>query len=96
MQERLNHDDQGVLMKNLFSESLPMPNIMIRKDSSGQMTCYIAKKDLEEKIIAIEHDTPDCWGGELTLADGSKYFLAPLSSPPNLPITLRAKRAGED
>lgn len=73
-----------------------MPSVMIRKDASGQMTFYIAKKDLEEKIVAIEHDKPDLWGGEVTLADGSKYFLEPMTTPPNLPITLRAKRAGED
>ena len=35
------------------------------------------------------------WGGEVALADGSSYYLEPLSAPPKLPITLRAKRAGE-
>jgi nitrogen fixation protein NifT len=73
-----------------------MPSVMIRKDASGQMTFYVPKKDLEEKIVSIQHDTPDLWGGEVTLADGSKYFLEPMTTPPHLPITLRAKRAGED
>jgi len=68
---------------------------MIRKDNSGKMTLYVAKKDLEETVVSIEHDTPDKWGGEFTLADGSAYYIEPLGAPPTLPITLRAKRAGE-
>lgn len=71
-----------------------MPNVMIRQNN-GVMTLYIAKKDLEETVVSIEHDAPDCWGGTFTLADGSSYFIEPLSAPPSLPITLRAKRGQE-
>ena len=73
-----------------------MPSVMIRKDQSGKMTLYVPKKDLEETVVAIEHDCSDKWGGEFTLADGSAYYIEPLSAPPQLPITLRAKRAGEN
>lgn len=72
-----------------------MPSVMIRQDNSGKMTLYVAKKDLEETVVAIEHDTPEKWGGQFTLADGSAYYIEPLDAPPRLPITLRAKRAGE-
>lgn len=72
-----------------------MPSVMIRRNPRGQLTLYIAKKDLEDNIVSIEHDRPDCWGGELRLADGSGWYIEPLSSPPRLPITLRARRAGE-
>lgn len=72
-----------------------MPSVMIRKNESGQMTLYVAKKDLEETVVSIEHDTPEKWGGQFTLADGSAYYIEPLAEPPRLPITLRAKRAGE-
>ncbi len=72
-----------------------MPSVMIRKNDSGQMTIYVAKKDLEETVVSIEHDTPEKWGGEFTLADGSAYYIEPLTAAPNLPITLRARRAGE-
>ncbi|MYM62508.1 putative nitrogen fixation protein NifT [Pseudomaricurvus sp. HS19] len=72
-----------------------MPSVMIRKDQAGKMTLYVPKKDLEETVVAIEHDSEDKWGGEFTLADGSAYYIEPLSEPPRLPITLRAKRAGE-
>lgn len=71
-----------------------MPSVMIRRNESGQMTLYIAKKDLEETVVSIEHETPEKWGGEFTLADGSGYYIEPLSEPPTLPITLRARRAG--
>lgn len=72
-----------------------MPSVMIRRNPQGQLTIYIPKKDLEETVVALQHDSPDCWGGEVTLADGSRYYLEPLAVPPSLPITLRAKRAGE-
>lgn len=68
-----------------------MPMVMIRKQDDI-LTLYIAKKDLEDKIIAIENDTPETWGGELTLSDGTKYYVEPQSPAPNLPISLRAKR----
>ncbi len=71
-----------------------MPSVMIRRNESGQMTLYVAKKDLEETVVAIEHEAADKWGGEFTLADGSAYYIEPLSAAPNLPITLRARRAG--
>lgn len=73
-----------------------MPSVMIRRNPQGQLTFYIAKKDLEDNIVSIEHDRPDCWGGEFKLGDGSSYYITPLSAPPKLPITLRAKRSGDD
>ena len=71
-----------------------MPNVMIRRDESGKLTLYIAKKDLEDTIVSIEKDGPDGWGGTLELADGSSYYIDPLDAEPKLPITLRARRAG--
>ncbi len=72
-----------------------MPSVMIRQNPEGIMTLYIPKKDLEETVVSIEHELPDCWGGKFTLADGSSYFIEPLKEPPSLPITLRAKRGEE-
>jgi nitrogen fixation protein NifT len=69
---------------------------MIRRDKAGQLTLYVPKRDLEDNIVSIEHDTAELWGGEVKLADGSSYFIEPIA-PPRLPITLRAKRgSGED
>ncbi len=71
-----------------------MPSVMLRRNESGQMTLYVAKKDLEETVVSIEHESPEKWGGEFTLADGSAYYIEPLTEAPRLPITLRARRAG--
>ncbi|CAD5376572.1 Protein NifT [Pseudomonas sp. OF001] len=71
-----------------------MPSVMIRRNPQGQLTFYIAKKDQEEIVVALEHDSAELWGGEVTLGDGSSYWIEPIPQP-KLPITLRAKRAGE-
>lgn len=71
-----------------------MPSVMIRRNPEGQLTFYIAKKDQEEIVVALEHDSAELWGGEVTLGDGSSYYIDPIPQP-RLPITVRAKRAGE-
>ena len=68
-----------------------MPNVMIKKEDSGQYSFYVPKKDLEEMVVSLEFDSAEKWGGEVELADGSKFFLEP-GEMPKLPITLRAKR----
>lgn len=68
-----------------------MPNVMIRKSPEGKLTLYVAKRDLEDEIVSLEHDTEDKWGGEVKLADGSSYYLEPMALP-KLPITVRVKR----
>ncbi len=71
-----------------------MPSVMIRRNEDGSMAFYIAKKDQEEIISSMEFDTDEQWGGEVTLEDGSSYYIEPIARP-KLPITVRAKRAGE-
>lgn len=69
-----------------------MPSVMIRQTESGNLSFYVAKKDLEETVSSLEFDSPEKWGGEVELADGSKFYLEPQEPAPKLPITLRAKR----
>ncbi len=69
-----------------------MPSVMLRRNEDGQISFYVAKKDLEETISTIEFEADDKWGGEIELADGSKYYLEPLDEAPKLPTTLRVKR----
>lgn len=69
-----------------------MPSVMINRTASGELSFYVPKKDLEEAIVSLEHEGPGRWGGEVTLADGSRYFLEPMDEAPRLPITLRARR----
>ena len=69
-----------------------MPSVMIRKAENGELSFYVAKKDLEESISTMEFNSDAKWGGEVELSDGSKYFLEPMEPAPQLPITVRAKR----
>jgi nitrogen fixation protein NifT len=69
-----------------------MANVMIRRDADGSLVFYLAKKDLEERIVSIEQDGAAGFGGELKLADGSRYYVEPMPEVPRLPITLRARR----
>lgn len=70
-----------------------MPSVMVRRNDQGKLLFYVAKKDLEEVISMVEHDTPETWGGEVTLSDGEKFYIDPISPPPVFPTTLRFKRA---
>lgn len=70
-----------------------MPSVMIRKKDSGELLFYVAKKDMEETIAFVETDTPETWGGEVALTDGSRWYVDPISPPPVFPATLRFKRA---
>lgn len=68
-----------------------MANIIISQAASGGLTFYLPKKDLEEKVVALEFDEPDQWGGELTLSSGQRYYIDPIERP-GLPKSLRARR----
>ncbi|OAI05600.1 putative nitrogen fixation protein NifT [Methylomonas methanica] len=72
-----------------------MPSVMLRKREDGKLLFYIAKKDLEETIESLEFDSPNRWGGEVVLGDGSKYYFEPMDTPPKIPMTLQAKRLSE-
>jgi nitrogen fixation protein NifT len=67
--------------------------VMIRKNAVGQLSAYIAKKDLEEPIVNMEK--PQMWGGRVTLANGWRLELPDLSAETALPITVEARRLGE-
>ena len=67
--------------------------VMIRKDSSGTLTAYIAKKDLEEPIISMEK--AEMWGGVVTLANGWKFALPEMAADTRLPLTVEARKLGE-
>ena len=67
--------------------------VMIRKDSSGALTAYVAKKDLEEPIVSMEK--PEMWGGVVTLANGWKFALPEMAADTRLPLTVEARKLGE-
>ena len=67
--------------------------VMIRKDSSGALTAYVAKKDLEEPIVSMEK--PEMWGGVVTLANGWRFVLPEMAADTRLPLTVEARKLGE-
>lgn len=67
--------------------------VMIRKDATGMLTAYIAKKDLEEPIISMEK--MEMWGGVVTLANGWKFALPEMAADTRLPLTVDARKMGE-
>ncbi|MBF0425895.1 MAG: putative nitrogen fixation protein NifT [Magnetococcales bacterium] len=69
-----------------------MPKVMLRRNGAGELTCYVPKKDLEGKVVTLEHDTPERWGGRLGLDNGAVFYIEPLSAQPTLPIEVRARR----
>ncbi len=69
-----------------------MPSVMLRNNTAGQLVFYITKKDHEEIVVALEHSGPGQWGGEIKLADGSRFYLDPFEETPKLPLTVRVKR----
>lgn len=68
--------------------------VMIRKTSTGALSAYVPKKDLEEPIVAQER--AELWGGTVTLANGWTLALPPMAPGTALPITVEARRLSGD
>lgn len=63
--------------------------VMLRRNSAGLLTVYVAKKDLEEEVVS-EKDGPD--GKIFVLANGWEMSFPNLSEPLQLPQTVEGKR----
>jgi len=63
--------------------------LMIRETATG-FQAYVAKKDLEERIV--ETEKPGLWGGWARLANGWVFAMPEFDEPPRLPITVEARR----
>jgi nitrogen fixation protein NifT len=64
--------------------------VMLRMTSTGKLSAYVPKKDLEETIVAQEHAA--LWGGTVTLANGWVLALPEMAAGTKLPITVEARR----
>ena len=67
--------------------------VMVRK-IDDQYEIYVAKKDLEEKVVAMEKDT--LWGGWVKLTNGWTFEMPDMPADTKLPITVEARKLGED
>ena len=68
-----------------------MANIMIRRGVEGYVF-YMPKRDIEDKIVSMEFDSPEKWGGEIKLGNGGAYYIEPQPAPERLPYSVRARR----
>ena len=60
-----------------------------------QYSLYVAKKDLEQPVIASER--AELWGGWIELANGWRFALPEMDAGTRLPLTVEARRlAGGD
>jgi len=67
--------------------------VMIRRGEKG-LSAYVPKKDLEEPIVETERET--LWGGSIKLRNGWTLILPEMQPETKLPITVNAKKLGED
>ncbi len=67
--------------------------VMIRR-SAGVLSVYVPKKDLEEVVIAQEHDT--LWGGWAKLKNGWTLIMPDMPADTRLPITVNARKLGDE
>ena len=68
--------------------------VMMRRSSAGVLSAYVAKKDLEEPVVAQQKE--GLWGGTITLANGWVLALPEMDASTHLPITVEAKRLSGD
>ncbi|WP_026783501.1 putative nitrogen fixation protein NifT [Pleomorphomonas koreensis] len=67
--------------------------VIIRQSAKG-LSAYVAKKDIEEAIVSQEREA--LWGGSVTLKNGWVLDLPEMPSETRLPVTVVARRRGED
>jgi nitrogen fixation protein NifT len=68
--------------------------VMLRRTSTGALSAYVPKKDLEEPVVAQERE--GLWGGTVTLANGWLLALPEMAEGTKLPITVEARRLSGD
>jgi len=70
-----------------------MAKVMLRYDSKGEISFYVAKKDMEETIKKAEFDTDEKWGGEVELSNGETWYIEP--GVKKFPSEVMAVRRGD-
>ena len=67
--------------------------VMIRRGEKG-LSAYVPKKDLEEPIVETERE--GLGGGSVKLRNGWTLILPEMPPETKLPITVNARKLGED
>ncbi|MFW5990002.1 MAG: putative nitrogen fixation protein NifT [Campylobacterales bacterium] len=69
-----------------------MAKVMLSQ-RDGKLNFYVPKKDLEDVVVVIEFDSDEKFGGELTLANGQKWFIEPKEK--KIPSEMNAKKISD-
>ncbi|WP_417711810.1 putative nitrogen fixation protein NifT [Roseibium aggregatum] len=67
--------------------------VMIRRSPEIGLSIYVPKKDLEEPVVEMEHET--MWGGWIRIANGWVLDLPEMDADTRLPITVNARKRAE-
>lgn len=67
--------------------------VMIRETPKG-LSAYVPKKDLEE--LVVEAEKSPIWGGSIRLKNGWTLVLPDMPAETKLPITVNARKLGDD
>jgi nitrogen fixation protein NifT len=68
--------------------------IMIRRSPEAGLSIYVPKKDLEEPIVESQHES--LWGAWIKIANGWVLDLPEMAEGTTLPITVNARKRGEE
>lgn len=63
---------------------------VILRVKDGAYSVYVAKKDLETKVVAVAPEGG--WGGVFTLANGWQLRFPVLDAEPKLPMTFEVEK----
>lgn len=63
------------------------------REANGEISFYVAKKDMEETIETIEFNTEEKRGGEVELSNGETWWIEP--GPKNLPKETVCKKIAD-
>jgi nitrogen fixation protein NifT len=75
-------------------EGVDVMKVMIRRSPEIGLSIYVPKKDLEEPIVESEHDS--LWGGWIRIANGWVLDLPAMAADTPLPITINARKRGDE
>lgn len=67
--------------------------VTVRRESDGDFSVYVAKKDLEARVVASERNA--LWGGTVTLDNGWRLEMPEMAADTRLPLTVEARKLAE-
>lgn len=69
--------------------------LTLRKTNTGEFSVYLPKKDLESPVVAAEKPE-NLWGGWIEINNGWRFQMPDLPADTRLPLTMDARKLGDD